>query len=84
MVGRVGPSATIHCEPRQIRKEAAAAADSCAGVWLAWFASLFSRLILKTEKISSRADWQNDASSINTYCSLVHNVLFQEQVECLQ
>ncbi len=47
MASRVGPSATIRCEPRQIRKEAAAAADSCAGVWLAWFASLFSRLTYK-------------------------------------
>ncbi len=51
MVGRVGPSATIRCKPRQIRKEAAAAADSCAGVWLAWFASLFSRLIQRPKKL---------------------------------
>ncbi len=39
MASLVGPSATIRCEPRQIRKEAAATTDSCAGVWLAWFAS---------------------------------------------
>lgn len=39
MANLVGPSATIRCEPRQIRKEAAATTDSCAGVWLAWFAS---------------------------------------------
>ncbi len=35
MVAGVGPLATRSCEPRQIRKEAAAAMDACAGVWLA-------------------------------------------------
>jgi len=30
-----GPPATIGCKPRQVRKEATVAADSCAGVWLA-------------------------------------------------
>ncbi len=34
MVASVGPLATRSCEPRQIRKEAAAAVDACAGVWL--------------------------------------------------
>jgi DNA polymerase III subunit gamma/tau len=32
MVARAGPPATIRCEPRQVRKGAAAAADSGAGV----------------------------------------------------
>ena len=31
---RVGPLATIRCKPRQVRKEATVAADSCAGMWL--------------------------------------------------
>ena len=34
---RVGPLATIRCKPRQARKGAAVAADSCAGMWLARF-----------------------------------------------
>jgi hypothetical protein len=33
---RVGPLATIRCKPRQARKGATVAADSCAGMWLAW------------------------------------------------
>ena len=33
MVVRVGPPATIGCEPRQARKGATVAADSGAGVW---------------------------------------------------
>ena len=41
MVGRVGPPATISCEPRQARKGAAAATDSGAGVWLARSATLW-------------------------------------------
>ena len=41
MVVLVGPLAMIGCEPRQTRKGAAAAADSCAGVWLAGVATLF-------------------------------------------
>ena len=32
--GAVGPLATVDCEPRQVRKEAAVAIDSCAEVWL--------------------------------------------------
>ena len=32
---RVGPLATIRCKPRQARKGATVAADSCAGMWLA-------------------------------------------------
>lgn len=35
MVSRVGPLATIPCKPRQARKGATVATDSCAGVWLA-------------------------------------------------
>jgi hypothetical protein len=31
----VGPLATIRCKPRQARKGATVAADSCAGMWLA-------------------------------------------------
>ena len=42
MVASVGPLATLSCEPRQIRKEAAAAMDTCAGVWLAPATTLFS------------------------------------------
>ena len=34
---RVGPLATIRCKPRQARKGATVAADSCAGMWLARF-----------------------------------------------
>ncbi len=34
MVDRIGPLAMICCEPRQAWKGAAAAADSCAEVWL--------------------------------------------------
>jgi len=34
MVDRIGPLAMIRCESRQAWKGAAAAADSCAGVWL--------------------------------------------------
>ena len=40
MVTHSGPLATIGCEPRQARKGAAAAADSSAGVWLVWVATL--------------------------------------------
>ena len=40
MVSRVGPLAMILCQPRQARKGAAVAADSCAGVWLAQLAAL--------------------------------------------
>ncbi len=40
MVGRVGPLATIGCKPRQARKGATVAADSCAGVWLVRLAAL--------------------------------------------
>lgn len=34
MVACIGPLATINREPGQARKGAAAAVDSCAGVWL--------------------------------------------------
>jgi hypothetical protein len=34
MVTRIGPLATINCEPRQARKGATAAVDLGAGVWL--------------------------------------------------
>ena len=40
MATHSGPLATICCEPRQTRKGAAAAADSSAGVWLVWVATL--------------------------------------------
>jgi len=32
----VGPLATIRCQPRQARKGATVAADSCAEMWLTW------------------------------------------------
>lgn len=41
MAGRVGPLATQSREIGQARKGAAAAADVCAGVWLAGFAAQF-------------------------------------------
>jgi len=41
MVSRVGPLATIRCEPRQTWKGAAVAADSCAEVRLARPAAQF-------------------------------------------
>ena len=44
MVVSVGPLATQSCEPRQVRKEAAAAAEVCAGVWLALAAALLLNL----------------------------------------
>ena len=44
MVTHSGPLATIGCEPRQARKGATVAADSCAGVWLVWVAALFRNL----------------------------------------
>ena len=39
MVTHTGPLATASCEPRQARKGATVAADSCAGVWLDWVAT---------------------------------------------
>jgi hypothetical protein len=39
MATHSGPLATIGCEPRQAWKGAAAAADSCAEVWLVWVAT---------------------------------------------
>jgi len=49
MVACAGPLATIGCEPRQARKGAAAAADSCAGVWLVQVASI---LKLELERLT--------------------------------
>lgn len=40
MVARIGPLATENCEPGQAWKGAAAAVDSCAGVWLVRAAAL--------------------------------------------
>jgi len=45
MVGCVGPLATIHGEPRQARKGAAATIDSGAGMWLARSATQFQWVI---------------------------------------
>ncbi len=42
----VGPLATIRCKPRQARKGAAAAAYSCAGMWLARFPPNTTRVAL--------------------------------------
>jgi len=39
MVACTGPPATASCEPRQVRKEAAAVMDSCAGMW--WVRAAF-------------------------------------------
>ncbi|MET4694762.1 hypothetical protein V5J35_000374 [Endozoicomonas sp. NE40] len=39
MVDPVGPPAMISCKLRQARKGATVAVTSCAGVWLAGFAS---------------------------------------------
>src|SRR5690606_37150787 len=39
----VGPPATTSCEPRQVRKEAAVAVTSCAGVWLAGLSPFLPR-----------------------------------------
>ena len=44
MVAHSGPPATIRCEPRQARKGATVAADSCAGVWLVWVATLIGEV----------------------------------------
>ncbi len=43
MVVSVGPLATQNCEPRQVRKEAAATVAACAGVWLALATALYSQ-----------------------------------------
>lgn len=40
MVAHAGPLATLNCEPRQVRKEATAAVDVCAGVGTVWVASI--------------------------------------------
>jgi len=40
------PSQRFRCEPRQIRKEAAAAANVCAGVWLALATTLLFSISL--------------------------------------
>ena len=42
MAARIGPLATLRCEPGQARKGATAAADVCAGVWLVRVATLYS------------------------------------------
>lgn len=42
MVARIGPLATLRCEPGQAWKGATAAADVCAGVWLVRVATLNS------------------------------------------
>ena len=34
IIASIGPFATIVCEPRQVRKEATVADDSCAEMWL--------------------------------------------------
>ena len=41
MVTRFGPLATESREPGQARKGAAAAVDSCAGVWLMRVATIY-------------------------------------------
>ncbi len=44
MVARAGPLATRNCESRQIRKEATAAVDVCAGVGTVWVASIINKV----------------------------------------
>ena len=51
MVTRIGPLATISCEPGQARKGAAAAVDLGAGVWLVRATSL-SRLCCYNDPLS--------------------------------
>jgi hypothetical protein len=48
MVASACPLATIHCEPRQARKGAAAAVNSGAGVWLAEAATRFGAVLVDT------------------------------------
>jgi len=50
MVAGVGPLAMLSCEPRQIRKEAAAAMDVCAGVRLARATTLLFIYLAKVQK----------------------------------
>jgi len=50
MVAGVGPLAMLSCEPRQIRKEAAAAMDVCAGVRLARATTLLFNFYRSSEK----------------------------------
>jgi len=57
MVTRAGPLATISCEPRQARKGAAAAVDSCAGVWLVRVATHFGRHLTSRPSNSGRPLW---------------------------
>jgi hypothetical protein len=45
MVSRIGPLAMIRCKPRQARKGATVAADSCAGVRLVRLATHFPPFI---------------------------------------
>ena len=42
MVTLIGPLAMIDGKPRQARKGATVAVDSCAGVWLIWVATHFN------------------------------------------
>ena len=52
MEAPIGPPATLTCELGQIRKEAAAASDVCAGMWLGLppikNAALISGILLST------------------------------------
>ncbi len=52
----VGSLATIRCKPRQVRKGATVAADSCAGMWLAQFPPnlLFSSESLMAYQVLAR------------------------------
>jgi hypothetical protein len=63
MVARIGPLATISCEPGQARKGAAAAVDLGAGVWLVRVATLISagwynaRIAVRDRSLSRNVGW---------------------------
>jgi hypothetical protein len=52
MVACAGPLATISCEPRQARKGAAAAVNSCAGVWLVQAATFLTRIFHQADQFN--------------------------------
>lgn len=58
MVARIGPLATLRCEPGQARKGATAAADVCAGVWLVRVATLnsfiYTYLVMARQALAAR------------------------------
>jgi len=57
MVARAGPPATWNCESRQIRKEAAAAVDVCAGVGTVRVASIFVLIFCLNSRLAAITLW---------------------------